>query len=847
MEAARLFVTVGANTRSAEAGLKSFNDKLKNAARSMTTTGTAMTVGLTAPLMAVAGAALKSAGDFEQSMNILQQVTGASTDTMADLQEQALALGASTVFSAGEAAEGMLELAKAGMTTEQVMAAIPGVMSLAAAANVGLGEAAGITAAAINAFGLEASEATRVADMLAAGANASAADITDLAAGLQQAGFAFDMANQPIENLIASLAILTNVGLTGSDAGTALKNAFMRMMNPTQEALDLMNQLGISFYDAQGNMQALPAIIDTLNAALSGLTPQQRDAALATIFMSDGMKAMIPLLDAGSSGFNDMVGNVTQVGAATDVAGARMQGMAGAIEYLKGSVDSFLIGAALPSLDTLGGLARGAADALTRFGALPQPIINTSLAIAGIVAATGPVLVILGTLAGALSAIGPVVAGVVVAVAALGAAWAADIGGIQSITATVAGQVQQGFSQMLAGAQQLAAGIGAAFSKTSFPSLETLFAQFQAGDFQTIADTIRTTAFELMVNLDAELNITAQANELKGRLLEVVNGLGAAISQIALPSLGEMDWSALSIDTAGLLNRVSTVINNIDWTSVGAGLGAALVSAVKTGVGAVGWAAQFFFSLGQDLAVALSTVEWGQLDAAFVGLADAIRNALGAIGRGMMTEIGPAFAGVNEAFSARMESLGATIRGSFSNIEVSWDWGTGPDWDAIIPSLNWDDYTVSLDWGTLAEPIAWPEFITNIDWLTYVPTLNWGDWVESINWGSFVPDIEWGGFVPEMGWGDFIPTLDWGRFISWLAIPGFANGTMSAPGGAAIVGERGPELVLLPHGSRVYDNEETRAMASGMTVNINVASLNSDIDIASIAMKVAREIARRSR
>ncbi len=468
MEAARLKVTVGSDTSSAEQGLESFSGKLNSASQKMAQMGGKMTLGITAPLVGIAGAALNSAADFEQSMNVMEQVTSATSSQMAAMQAQALELGAATSFSAGEAADAMLELGKAGMDTEDIMASIGGVMDLAAAGGVNLAEAASLTAATLNAFHLEASESTRVADLLAATANASAADISDLGQGMQQAGFAFSMANQPVENLAASLAILTNVGLTGSDAGTALKNAFMRMMNPTKEAAGIMNELGISFYDASGNMKMLPDIIGNLNVATAGMTAEQRDAALATIFLSDGMKAMIPLMDQGKDGFNGMVTEVSEFGAAGDVADARMKGLSGSIEYLSGSVESFLIGAALPFLDTIGGFVRGAADLLSSFSSLPQPVINAGLAFLGFLAAIGPIMLAVSGLTAAfaflLSPIGLVIAGV----ALLGAAWALNIGGIQEITATAFADVQAQFNLLVLAMTT----IGTAISEFGLASVE---------------------------------------------------------------------------------------------------------------------------------------------------------------------------------------------------------------------------------------------------------------------------------------------------------------------------------------------------------------------------------------
>jgi TP901 family phage tail tape measure protein len=943
LEAARLFVTVGANTREAERGLQSFQQRLNNAARNLTLTGGMMTAGVTLPLLAVGRSALNMAGDYEQSMNILQQVTGASADTMSALNEQALALGAETVFSAGEAAAGMLELAKAGMSAEQVMAAIPGVMDLAAAAGIGLSEAGGITAAALNAFGLAAEESVRVADMLAAGANASAADMSDLGAGIQQAGFAFDMANQPLENLVASLAILTNVGLTGSDAGTALKNAFMRMMNPTQEAIGVMNELGLSFYDAQGNMLQLPAIIDNLNTAMAGLTPQQRDAALATIFLSDGMKAMIPLMSAGTDGFYEMVGSVTEVGAASDVANARMGGLKGGFEELAGSAESFLIGAAQPLLGTLGDMARGAADAISWFGALPQPVIDATLAFLGVLAATGPVIAGLGAMAGAVGFLLTPLGLIVAASALLAAAWAADFGGIQAMTATVAGQVQQGFQTMLGSAQQVASGIATAFGNTSFPSIKTLWEQFKGGDFQTVATTIRDTAFDLMVNLNTELNITGQAEQLRGQLTGLANAISTAVSGLdfggarakldglrdgVLSSLSaaieSVDFGQASTSFSGLVSGLTEAVNSLDLTGIdwAATFQRILLGPLGTALTAVQWVvgSENFAGLTTAVRGAFGEINWGEIGTSLVGLGTAVRTQLGAVVTDMASDLSAALPDVQFSFTGMVTSMTNAINnqdwtalgsGLVSSIgtgfnavmaaDVSWaenaannfatsvrtafasvDWGaldsalvglatavreaiyglaTGigqeinlslPDiqWDAIMEKFTWADWMQTLSWDTWVGSLSWEEFVAGIEWASFVPGVSWNSFVPNLSWGAFVDGLNWGSFIPDVSWGSFVPSLDWSRFISWLNIPGFASGTNFAPGGLAIVGEQGPELVNLPRGSRVYDHHETAAMVSGgggITVNVHVASVASEIDMHSLAHRVAREIQRKMR
>lgn len=287
--------------------------------------------------------AVGTAGDFEQTLNVLGATSGATAADLDRVGERAKELGADMSLpatSAQDAAEVMLELSKAGFTVQESMDAAKGALQLSAAAQVDAATAASITAGAINAFGLEASDAVRIADLLAAGANASSASMTDLSAGLQQAGFAFNAAGLPVEDLVTSLAALTNVGLTGSDAGTALKNALMRLMDPTDKAAGLMQQLGFSAYDVNGNMKPLPTLIADLNRAMAGMTAEERNATLGNIFLSDGMKAMIPLLDLGTDGFLDLKDAVTEQGAAATVANAQMQGWNGGIQAIGSQMET---------------------------------------------------------------------------------------------------------------------------------------------------------------------------------------------------------------------------------------------------------------------------------------------------------------------------------------------------------------------------------------------------------------------------------------------------------------------------------------------------------------------------
>lgn len=424
---------------SLERDLQSLNQQAQDA-------GTALSLGVTAPFTLFAKTGIQTVSEFSRTMAELEVVTGASGDTLQTLNDTAIELGAVTSFSANEAATAMLELSKAGMSTEEVLSSIPGVLALAAAGGVELGYAANLTASSLNAFQMDASESGYVANLLAAAANESSASIGDLAMGLQQGGFAFNAAGQDIDDLAASLAILTNVGLTGSDAGTALKNAFTRMMSPTEEAKKLMDSMGLSFYNTNGEMKPMEFIIGDLNESLSGMTQEQRNAALETLFLSDGMKAMIPLLTLGQDGFLEMKDAVNEVGAAQAVADAKMSGLAGAFEYASGSIESALLKVWGPLEDTFVDIVKAGADFITWLSELPAPVLNAALAFVAVLAAAGPLLLAIPAITAFLSAMLTPIGLLVLAVAGLAAAWASNFGDIQGKTKEVADAIKEAIS-----------------------------------------------------------------------------------------------------------------------------------------------------------------------------------------------------------------------------------------------------------------------------------------------------------------------------------------------------------------------------------------------------------------
>lgn len=310
------------------------------------TLGTVATKALTTTGIAagVAGAfALKMAGDFEQSLNIFQSVSGATAKQMELVAAKARELGKDASLpgiSSKDAADALTELAKAGLNVNESLAASKGVLSLAKAGNLGVADAASTSAKALNAFNLKGEQAVQVADLLAAAANASTASVDDIGLGLAQVGPGAKQMGVSLKDTVAALALFSNAGIRGQDAGTSLKQMFIQLAAPSKKASDLMHQLGLNFFDAQGNFIGLEKASGLLNTKLAKMTTEQRNSALATIFGSDSMRVAAVLADAGAKGFDNMADAVGRQGAATDLAAAQNKGFNGALDNLKSTLET---------------------------------------------------------------------------------------------------------------------------------------------------------------------------------------------------------------------------------------------------------------------------------------------------------------------------------------------------------------------------------------------------------------------------------------------------------------------------------------------------------------------------
>lgn len=365
----------------------------------MTSVGRQLTTAVTLPIAGLAAKSVQLAGEFEKTMNTMRSVAGVPGPELKKLDALALKLGRDTVFSANEAAQAMLELAKAGVSTSDILGGgLKQTLSLATAGDLELADAATIAANAMNVFQIKGNDAQVAMDALAGAANASSANVSDIAEALAQGGNAAASAGFSIQEATAALAAFSQNGIRGSDAGTSLKTMLLRLVPTSLRAKEAMKGLGLSFVDGSGHIMGLTDIADTLQKKLKGLTQAERQAALQVIFGTDAYRAANVLYREGAEGLQAYIEETSKSGNAADVAKAKMKGWAGTLEQLRGSLETVGLQIGRILIPVFTKLARWATEVTNRFQSLSKAQQETIIKIAAFAAAVGPAIYIVGKL-----------------------------------------------------------------------------------------------------------------------------------------------------------------------------------------------------------------------------------------------------------------------------------------------------------------------------------------------------------------------------------------------------------------------------------------------------------------
>lgn len=292
--------------------------------------------------------AVKNYSDFTAQLSQIKAVTGLDAEAMDAVKEKALELGADTQFSSTEAAQGMTELLKAGVSVKDVLGdASQAALDLAAAGQLSLPEAAEIMSTAMNAFHMD--DATHAADILVGAANASATGVQELKYSLSAVSAVAAGVGMSFDDTNTALAVFANNGLKGSDAGTSLKTMLMNLSPQTKQATEEMQRLGLltdegtsKFFDQEGHLRSLSDIAGLLQDHLSGLTDEEKMNALSTMFGSDAIRGGMIMLREGAKGVKDMNAAMKDI-TAHETAKVAMDNLRGSLLRLKSAWENLTI------------------------------------------------------------------------------------------------------------------------------------------------------------------------------------------------------------------------------------------------------------------------------------------------------------------------------------------------------------------------------------------------------------------------------------------------------------------------------------------------------------------------
>lgn len=398
--------------------------KLRKFSRQMRSVGQTATASLTLPIAAFGTFAFRAGLEFEKAMNKVAAKTGATAEQIENLRGLAETLGSTTQFTAAQAADGMAFLAQAGFEVNEILSATPGLLNLAAAGELELARAADIASNIMGAFRIEAEETNKVADVLSKVTVSSNTNLEQLAEAMAKVAPVADRFGLSIEDTASAIGLLGNIGVQGTEAGTALRRALINLAAPTSTARKMIEGLGVSVADKSGNLRSFNDIMQQLGTRLEELPQKAQLQVLNELFGARGIVAAAELTQQATSGalanFTESINNAD--GAAKQIADTLLTGLPGAVvrftsafNGLQITINSVVKGEITALLNSLTKISQG-------LQSLDPAVLKLGVKVAAFVAIVGPLLIGLALLGKAIAFVLPVLIKMKVAVVFLSGA-----------------------------------------------------------------------------------------------------------------------------------------------------------------------------------------------------------------------------------------------------------------------------------------------------------------------------------------------------------------------------------------------------------------------------------------
>lgn len=640
--------------------------KLTALSSAMSSAGSSLTKYVTAPIAGLGTAATKLASDFEGSMSKVQAISGSNVDQMEALTDKAIEMGAKTKFSAKESADAFTYMAMAGWKAEEMIDGIGGIMSLAAADGLDLATTSDIVTDALTAFGLQASDSAHFADVLAQASSSANTNVSMLGESFKYVAPVAGALGYSVEDIAVALGLMANSGIKASQAGTTLRAAMTRMIKPTDKAAAAMEKYGITLTNEDGTMKSYAEVMDMLRDKLGGLSEAEQAKTATILFGQEAMSGMLAIINASEKDFNSLTDAINNSeGRADSMAETMMNNLGGAIEQLMGALESLAIKIGTALTPTIRKIAESITEIVEKLNTLSDAQVEQIIQIAAVVAAIGPLLLIVGKLGSAFTGLMSTISALPAILSSFTAIGAA-LGPILAVGAAIAGLItvfkklyeenEQFRTQITEFWENIQENVSGSIEslKSAFDKLKTGLSgvsELLQGTFDSISPRLGDSTMNLLYSIQNAFEslspiVEKVAKVLGGAFLTaistaagVVNGLLKALSPLIdlvassidfFVNLGEAFASLFSGDYEGFISNMEEAFENVK-----AGV-ASLVESIKELV--VGFFDGFWTSLtdlfaqfGVDVEQFVSN-SWNSIVEFFVGLKENIV--------GFVTELG---------------------------------------------------------------------------------------------------------------------------------------------------------------------------------------------------------------
>ena len=416
-----LYATIGIKMDEFERGLESaserfesFSSGITNVGEKVSNAGGTLTKTITLPVVGLGTAVLKTGMDYEAGMSKVQAISGATGDEMTLLGQKAMEMAAKTKFSTADSAEAYQYMAMAGWKAGDMVDGLAGIMNLAAASGENLGTTSDIVTDALTAFGLKASDSGRFADVLAAASNNANTNVSMLGESFKYVAPVAGAMGYSVEDVSVALGLMANSGIKASQAGTSLRSAMTNMASPTENMAIVMDKYGISLTDADGKMLSFAEVMGLLREKMGGLDEATQASAAAMLFGKEAMSGMLAIINAAPEDFDKLTEAINNSAGTTEEMASIMQdNAAGAFERLKSAVNVLFTQMSEHLIPAFTAIVEKVTEVINWFGSLDEGTQKLILTIAGIAAAVGPVLIVIGKIITAIGTISGAVSGVV--------------------------------------------------------------------------------------------------------------------------------------------------------------------------------------------------------------------------------------------------------------------------------------------------------------------------------------------------------------------------------------------------------------------------------------------------